>query len=287
MSIVLTIDTNLDIIGKQRELVSEALGSEGVYIRMKETLEELLTKGEIKKVDSAKIIAETVAQMATNITDASMSTAIQWAAKEKELELQKKELESKLDIMKHEKNKAEQDVLISKATKQITQAQMLREYGVPTTDGDGNVTALSNAGKIYEETLLIKQQTANELEKKSQLTAQTKEVQARTHQVIADTYVNHGVFSSYTVSDSGVSNVTKDTTSYVTLSEMNKKVAAEQAKGYAWNAWSNAASSSAGMIGTLVASEIPGLVDDAQDALSTWSSVVSNLKDIAEPTITT
>ena len=64
---------------------------------------------------------------------------------------------------------------------------------------------------------------------------------------------------------------------------MNKQVAKEQAKGYAWNAWSNAASSSAGMIGTLVAAEIPDL--DPTTYLTTWSTAVSKLNTVTEPVI--
>lgn len=47
------IETDLDVVSKQRLLVEEALGPDGVYIRMKDTLVDLLEKGEIKGTDRA------------------------------------------------------------------------------------------------------------------------------------------------------------------------------------------------------------------------------------------
>ena len=35
---VISIDTSLDVVSKQRQLVEEALGAYSVYIRMRETL---------------------------------------------------------------------------------------------------------------------------------------------------------------------------------------------------------------------------------------------------------
>ena len=45
MEITIQTDTEIDVICKQRELVKEALGADGVYIRMKDTVEDLLNTG--------------------------------------------------------------------------------------------------------------------------------------------------------------------------------------------------------------------------------------------------
>ena len=62
---------------------------------------------------------------------------------------------------------------------------------------------------------------------------------------------------------------------------MNRQVAKEQARGYAWNAWANAASSSAGMIGTLVAAEIANetLVNST---LAAWQTAVNKINAIPQ-----
>lgn len=279
------LETNLDVISKQRELVTEALGADGAYIRTKETLEELFNDGAVKGADRATFIANTLTQLATSITTSSMNVALQWSLQEKELYLKKEELELQFEAMGLANQKAEQDLVASEVNKKLLQAKLLREYGETTLDTDGNVIALSNSGKVYEEIRSLQQDTTNKTLVPAQMEAQTDEVNARTHKIVADTYVNHGLFTGYNITTSGIALATKVNTGYVTLSDMNKQVAKEQAKGYAWNAWSNAASSSSGMIGTLIASETAELVDDAQDALASWSSSITKLNAITEPSI--
>ena len=67
------------------------------------------------------------------------------------------------------------------------------------------------------------------------------------------------------------------------MSDLQKQVAAQQAKGYSYNAWSNAATGASGMIGTLIAAEIPDL--DPTQYLTLWSTAMGKLNGITEPTI--
>lgn len=279
------LETNLDVISKQRELITEALGADGAYIRTKETLEELFNDGEVKGVDRATLIANTLAQLATSITTSSMNVALQWSLQEKELYLKKEELELQFEAMDLANQKAEQDLIASEVNKKLLQAKLLREYGETTLDTDGNVIALSDSGKVYEEIRSLQQDTTNKALVPAQMEAQTDEVNARTHKLVADTYVNHGLFTGYNITTSGIALATKVNTGYVTLSDMNKQVAKEQAKGYVYNAWSNSASSSGGMIGTLLASEQAEVVNDAQDGIDNWKIAIGKLSGLEAPTI--
>ena len=157
MSTIL-IETNLDVIKKQRALVKEALGKEGVYIRTKETLIDLLDTGALSNVEKGKIISTTLSNMTSQITSSSMSTALQWAAQEKELILKKEELELQLDILAAQKDKLDEDVKTSEITKQLAQAKLLREYGSPTKDANGNITALTDAGLVWKQEKLVDKQ---------------------------------------------------------------------------------------------------------------------------------
>ena len=89
MAITILEETDLDVVSKQRELVEEALGADGVYIRMKHTLIDLLEAGEIKGTDRAKVVAETISAMSGQITSSAMGTALQWASQEKQLAFRK------------------------------------------------------------------------------------------------------------------------------------------------------------------------------------------------------
>ena len=157
MAIIL-IDTTLDVVEKQKELAAALMGEDSIYIRMKETLVDLLEKGEIKGTDRARVVSETIAQMAVNLTNTSLSTALAWRAQEKELALKKEELEVRLDVLQKEVEKAEEDARLAKESVRLAQAKRIREYGDATFDMDGNVIMLSDEGLVYEQEQLVKKQ---------------------------------------------------------------------------------------------------------------------------------
>ena len=274
----------IDVVEKQRLLVEEALAPDGAYIRAKETLNDLLDRGGITEELRAKVIGETISQIAIGITANAMSTGLQWAAKEAENSFKKEEMSRTLALLDSQVEEAKEKAVASIAAKQLLQAQLIRDYGQPILDNDGNVVSLPNSGRIYETIENLKQDTANKVKLNDQVVAQTDEVYARTHRLVADTYINHGVFQWTTLGNNGMAGVQKLVTNYTTLSDLQKVVSAEQAKGYAYNAWSNAATSSGGMIGTLVAAEIPGL--NYTTYLDKWMTAVNKINAVSAPSIT-
>ena len=274
----------IDVVEKQRLLVEEALAPDGAYIRAKETLNDLLDRGGITEELRAKVIGETISQIAIGITANAMSTGLQWAAKETENSFKKEEMSRTLALLDSQVEEAKEKAVASIAAKQLLQAQLIRDYGHPILDNDGNVVSLPDSGRIYETIENLKQDTANKVKLNDQVVAQTDEVYARTHRLVADTYINHGVFQWTSLDNNGMSGVEKLVTNYTTLSDLQKVVSAEQAKGYAYNAWGNAASSSGGMIGTLVAAEIPGL--NYTTYLDKWMTAVTKINAVAAPSIT-
>ena len=283
---MINIITNsvIDVVEKQRLLVEEALAPDGAYIRAKETLNDLLDRGGITEELRAKVIGETISQIAIGITANAMSTGLQWAAKETENSFKKEEMSRTLALLDSQVEEAKEKAVASIAAKQLLQAQLIRDYGQPILDNDGNVVSLPNSGRLYETIENLKQDTANKSSLNTQIVAQTDEVYARTHRLVADTYINHGVFQWTTLGNNGMAGVQKLVTNYTTLSDLQKVVSAEQAKGYAYNAWSNAATSSGGMIGTLVAAEIPGL--NYTTYLDKWMTAVTKINAVSAPVIT-
>ena len=274
----------IDVVEKQRLLVEEALAPDGAYIRAKETLNDLLDRGGITEELRAKVIGETISQIAIGITANAMSTGLQWAAKETENSFKKEEMSRTLALLDSQVEEAKEKAVASIAAKQLLQAQLIRDYGQPILDNDGNVVSLQDSGRIYETIENLKQDTANKVKLNDQVVAQTDEVYARTHRLVADTYINHGVFQWTSLNNNGMAGVQKLVTNYTTLSDLQKVVSAEQAKGYAYNAWSNAATSSGGMIGTLVAAEIPGL--NYTTYLDKWMTAVTKINAVSAPEIT-
>lgn len=271
----LLVETTLDVVSKQRELVQESLGPDGIYIRMKETLEEIYQDGTIKASDRAEVVSQTMAALSSSITQTSMTVALDWAKSEKLLQMQKDELEYKIDLLALEAEKLAYEKDAALAEKQYKQASIIRDMGTPTLDVGLNVVGLADEGVKYAQTQNTIQDTANKVLQGTQIAAQTEATYAGTHKIVADTYVNHGVYTWTDLSATGLTGVSKATTGYVTLSDLNKNVAREQAKGYAYNAWSNAASGSGGMVGTLLAAEVPGL--DPAPYLTLWKTSIEKL----------
>lgn len=281
---VISLDTSMDVISKYKQLVEASANGESLYVRAREVIKALKEDNLITNGDEGTAIAQVVAQLSGSASSQAMSTALAWESAEKELVLKKEELEKKIDLLKIEATKAEYDVDLAKVTKNAAEAKMIREYGANIVYVNGSVATLPDEGRAYEEIKSMKQSTLNAEATNYGIKAQTEQAHASIHKLVADTYVNHGMYSGYTVSEHGITGTQKLNTGYVTLSEMNRVVAGEQAKGYVLNAYSNAASSSAGMIGTLVAAEIPGL--NPTQYLQTWKSAVDKLNNLVVPTIT-
>ena len=281
---VISLNTSMDVISKYKQLVEASANGESLYVRAREVIKALKEDNLITNGDEGTAIAQVVAQLSGSASSQAMSTALAWESAEKELVLKKEELEKKIDLLKIEATKAEYDADLAKVTKNAAEAKMIREYGANIVYVNGSVATLPDEGRAYEEIKSMKQSTLNAEATNYGIKAQTEQAHASIHKLVADTYVNHGMYSGYTVAENGITGTQKLSTGYVTLSEMNRVVAGEQAKGYVLNAYSNAASSSAGMIGTLVAAEIPGL--DPTQYLQTWKSAVDKLNNLVVPTIT-
>jgi cell division protein FtsB len=249
----ISITSELDVINKYKGLVSESMGSDSVYIRTKETLEDFFKNNNLKDSDKAAIISQVLSSLNTSLVNSSMSTAMQWAANEKDVALKKLELEQQLDILANEVKLKDAQIEKMKDDSIATQAQTIRMFGTPTII-DGNVASLTDTGKLYKEIQLIQQQTLNAGKEGVLLDAKKTESQAAVHKVVADTYRNYGSYT-FALADGGLTGVSKTSGTYETLSDIQAVIAKEQANGYSYNAWANAMNGSASLIGTALAGE--------------------------------
>ena len=279
----LAIDSKLDIAIKYNELIDISSNGDSLYIRAREVIRALKEDNMLTNGDEGTAISQIVAQLAGAGMSSAISGALQWAQAEKEIAFKKEELEYKIDQYKLEAQKTEFDRDIAEANKTYAQAKTIREMGTPTIV-NGDVTMLTDSGKMYWETKAIEKDIEAKTAQITSITAQTTQVNAQVHKLIADTYVNHGMFTGYTVSANGITGTSQIPTSYVTLSDMNRRVVAEQCKGYALNAYGTAASGSSGMIGTLIAAEIPNL--DMTPYLTAWKTSIDKLNNAVLPSIT-
>lgn len=278
----IALDTNLDVSSKYLELVERATDGDSLYIRTKETLKAIFDEGVMDAESRTQVLTQVMAQLNTTVVTTAMSTALQWAAQEKQLAIQKMKLGYELDLLKAqgETQAIATDTEMSK--KQLTQAQLIRTYGTNVKDPNGDILSLNDNGQIYEQILLTQKEVINKTQELDNLKASEEKIYADVHRLVADTYVNHGMYTGYSVLPTGITGATKISTNK-TLSDYQANIAAIQAKGYAYNAWGNAATSAASMIGVLLSSEQGTAITPEDVAL--WRTSVSKLNTIEAPVI--
>ena len=275
------LSSDLNVITKYEALVNAALGSESAYARLKDTVDKLVKDGDLSDAEKAKVVAEVLGGLSNSISSSSMQTALQWAANEKDIELKKLELAKQLDILDAEGKLRDAQVTKSKWESVAIQANTERSYGKPTVV-EGVLISLAPTGKMLTETNLLSQQVVNAKEEENLLKSRLNESYAAIHKTVADTVVNYGPWT-YSVGANGVTSTSQGITPVVPLSDVQRTIAKEQARGYAWNAWANAATASAGMLGTAIASD--GAISNITELTNIWKDAVINLKSVTAPTV--
>ena len=253
-----TIATDLNVVPKYGQLVQESLAGDSVYIRTKETLEVLVEDGALDDAKKAEVMSAVLSSAVTGITNAAMGTALEWAKAESELALKKARLEKEIEVTRN------QAALIDAQKDQIdlnmrlAQIESRRMFGIGTFDSTtGALLNLTEEGKVWTDMLHVGEQTINTIEERDVMKVKIKESEAAIHKIVADTYVNFGTYTfTYGPDGRGISTITPtySPASHVTLSKTQQDIAVEQAKGYAYNAWANALTGSASMLGTAIAS---------------------------------
>jgi hypothetical protein len=282
----ITVTDELDVASKYNTLVTQSLSGDSAYIRAKETIEELVKDGAIADSQKAEIISNVIGSISSTITTASMSTAMQWASAEKEIALKKLELAKQLDIL-------DQEVLLK--TAQVDQAvnatrlakvESRRMHGIATFDETNNILTLDTTGKISKDMSLADSQITKIAGEVDLVAQKVSESQAAVHKIVADTYVNYGNYSYTGLTATGISTVTANHGSYKTLSDTQQDIAIEQAKGYTYNAWANALTGSASMLGTAIAAEYAefDVGSTGGTLLNTVLTAAQNLSTATTPT---
>lgn len=250
-----TVTIPLEVVGKFQALVKESLGGESVYIRAKETLQQMFADSEINSTDKAAALGTIVGSMVNGITSSSMATALEWAKYEKELALKKLEMDQQLLILAKEVLIKDAQLDQIETQNRLALVESKRMFGTGTFDvTTGALINLTEEGKVWNDMALVTQQTANASVEETLLGSKIKESTVAIHKVVADTYTNFGTFTfAYDPSGNGLSSVSR-LDSHTCLSDTQQEIAIEQGKGYTYNAWANALTGSASMLGTAIAS---------------------------------
>lgn len=281
------IDKSLDVINKYTSLINESLDTNSVYIRAKETLEALVTSGDLSSADKAKVVAEVLNNLNNSLVNASMSTALAWAKAEKDAEFQKEELGYKVDVIEQQALTEAAKVKQLMADVMATTATSMRQNGAATIDpATGFTTGLANDGKAYKELFLLDQELLNKKAEENVLKSKLKESQAVVYKIAADAAANYG--TGFTVTATGDSIGITGSVSTESLAWYQKEISKQQSKGYIYNAWGNAVNASATAIATLAMESNNGqLVGELETLLKKGITNLNNARSDSTPNTAT
>ena len=247
------VSATVDVVTKYTALVTASLNGDSVYIRAKETIKELVSDGTLDGAKQAEIISGIIGGVVSSITSSAMSTALDWAKYETDTALKKLEMDQSLGLIGQEILLKTAQVTQVKDQSRLALVESKRMYGTSTFVGD-TLSSLAEDGKVWNDMKLVSQQTLNAGDENYLIKSKLKESKVAIHKVVADTFTNFGAFSFSYDGDEGISTVTRNDVGHLSLSDTQQKIAIEQGKGYTYNAWANALTGSASMLGTSIAS---------------------------------
>jgi hypothetical protein len=281
MASVITLKTTLDVLPKYESLIQSSFGSEGTFIRAKENISAMFKEYSISSADKAGILANILGSLTSSIANTSMQIALQWATEERKLEFEKQDLDLRIQLGNADNalKEAQEKKLMYDA--QATQAESIRLMGNRTTDplDRWQVMQLAEEGKVIKDMEVDTKRIQNMTKEGYVLDTKLDESYATVHKIMAETYVNFGNYT-YELNSSGAQKVTQSSFEE-SLSKMQSLIAKEQAKGYTYNAWANAVTASAGMLGTAIASD--GAIKDIEKLVEVFKGSVNKLSKLSSP----
>lgn len=277
------LETSLDVNDKYKQLVEASMDGDSVYVRTKEVLSELLRDNEITQDVKGQVIIQVMANLNNSVVTGAMSGALQWETAEKNLYLEKIKLEKELDSIKLQNDIHAINGDIATLNRTKTEAEIIRQYGTPTVDAEGHVISLAPDGLIYRQTKIAEQEYINKGIEKTILDAKVKTEYAGIHKIVADTYANYGQYS-YNINGDQIDNIVRvNNAGTKSVTDTQIAVAREQAKGYAYNAFANAASASSSMIGVMLSTESGSALTETD--VNLWRNAVTKLNNVVVSSI--
>jgi len=171
--VLITPDSELLVVDKYKELMTASLEDGSIYERTKSTYYELFKDLELDAEEKAKMIAETMSGLTTQLSMSAMQTALGWAKEERDGELTLKLLQAQsekalydIQVSKAQVCDVEAGTRLKQAQIQATLSQSIRDNGRPSewkADEEYWVTQLHDENLKYEQTVLVEGQTYSTL----------------------------------------------------------------------------------------------------------------------------
>ncbi len=253
------VDGTVDVITKFKSLSTEALATDSIYMRAKDTFKELLDGKKINADLYAKLAGEFASQLATVSMQQTMQGALQWAEQEKTLAytLAKSKADTGLslaqrDMVGHQICQIDKETELKCAQVTATVSGSIRDNGrVATRDVNNPCIPLT----LQDEGVKFDQKAV---------------YQAQTYTSLADAYRKSGVVTVSETTDGVTKGTAGDNLGYTNAQEA---YARRQILSFEDSKRNHAANAASQMIGQLLAQELT----PANEDLERWRSPMDYL----------
>lgn len=257
--VVLEDTTNIDVVGKYRELSEAALAIDSIYMRAKDTFKELLDGSSLTKTEYASLASQFVSNLAVQTTNSAMTAAMQWAMQEKELAYSLAQVKSNIQMTNANIEKIKKEICLADKEIDLKCAQITTAMATSIRD-NGRVATYDANNPCMPLTLM------DEGVKFDQ-----KEVyQAQTYTALADAYRKSGVVSISTTLDGVKKGTAGDNMGYTDAQE---EYARRQIKSFEDSKRNHAANAMSGMIGQMLSAEVAPTAED----IARWRTAIDYL----------
>lgn len=258
---------DLEVIENYKELMKASTGEDSVYLKAKETITSLLDDDVgLRGRERGEVIAQSIASIANNITNAAMQAAIELAKDQRNApyELTKFKEDTRLvtaQIALTEKKiaEADKDAELKTFANWKSQAELYRDFGIDVGD-------LSALPTLYPDTSIIDYGLKRE---------NIRLAQANVYSAYANGYRQNGVVQPTVDTDGMLTAAAYDTAG---LTHAQTNVAIRQEQGFDDNMRQHVANSSASMISMLLSTEASGI--DYTSYLANWTTAINYLNEV-------
>lgn len=252
-------NSELSIVDKLGVLTEQALGSESVYMRAKDTFKELLDGKKVTEAEYANLASQFISALAVQTTQTVMQSAIEWAKAEKDMAYSLAQAKANIELTLAQTEKLKYDICNAQKDNELKCSQItatisgsIRDNGrVATWDANNPCVPLTlqNEGTKYQQELFIESQKYANL---------------------ADAYRKSGVVQIGTDTDGTRKGLSGDNMGYTDAQE---EFARRQVKSFEDSKRNHAVNAMSTMIGQMLSAEV---APDAAD-ITRWRNGIDYL----------
>ena len=252
-------NSTISIVDKLGVLTEQALGSESVYMRAKDTFKELMDGKKISEHEYATLASQFISSLAVQTTQTVMQAALDWAKSEKEMAFSLAQAKANIELTLAQTEKLKYDICNAQKDNELKCAQItatiagsIRDNGrVATWDANNPCVPLTlqPEGTKYQQELFIESQKYANL---------------------ADAYRKSGVVQIGSDTDGVKKGLSGDDLGYTNAQE---EFARRQVKSFEDSKRNHAVNAMSQMIGQMLSAEV---APDAAD-VTRWRNAVDYL----------